>query len=113
MNRVFAGGFRRVYIVVQNEGTLTEHFTLCACGGAGDSTGITFRYFRGSDEITAAVEAGTYVSPSVVAGDKVRIRVRIDVSNAATLGSQISKLVTATSAHTSDADTVGMLVQRK
>jgi len=83
---------------------------------AGSAPGFDIQYFvdHTTTNVTAAVEAGTYVSPVLASGDTFRLRVVVKVSTATPRGSQIERLLTADSAAVDlPDDTVGFSVRRK
>jgi len=93
-------GSRATFVVrVQNDGTTTDTFRL---HGPGGSSSFSVHYYAGttgSQDITAAVRAGTYKVSSLAPGAARSFRVVVTVRSAATTGSVKSWLVTALSAH--------------
>ena len=82
-------------ISVQNDGSVADTFTVLTSGPANSTYAIT--YFHGATNITAAVIAGTYTTPSVKKGKAYVITVQVKVKATATVGSSVSRLVTITS----------------
>jgi uncharacterized delta-60 repeat protein len=68
---------------VQNEGIAPDAFTVAGCG---DSAGFTVDYAAGATDVTADVEAGTYVLGSVGVGSASTLQVSITVAPGATAG---------------------------
>ncbi|HEX3336318.1 MAG TPA: hypothetical protein VHS54_07650, partial [Jatrophihabitans sp.] len=88
------GAAEEFSIKVQNDGTDLDSFRL---QGAGAAPGFTVRYFNGTADITAAVVAGTFQTQALLAGGIKTYRLVVSVSGRATVGSILSRLVTATS----------------
>jgi len=109
------GGKVTVVIRVQNDGTSTDSFRL---KGPGGSSAFGVHYYAGltgSQDITAAVTAGTYRLSNLAPGATRVIRLVVTVRSSATIGSLRSWLVTATSAHDStrkDAVKAGLRVAK-
>jgi hypothetical protein len=82
-------------IAIKNNGNASDHFKVKATGtGLG---GWSITYFKGSTNITSAVVAGTYTTPSVSPGSEVVLTAKMSGVS----GSEIfkgSRLVTVTSA---------------
>jgi len=107
------GSFRRVYITIQNQGNGPDSFHLSTTGTT--PAGYVLRYFksRTNDELTAAIEAGTFVTPEIQPGELFRIRVRVETTFAAQVGSELLRLYTFTSDADSGAqDAVKLTVTR-
>ncbi len=86
----------RFGISVQNDSTTgADSFRLIATGTASAMYAVT--YWRGTTDITAAVVAGTYTTPSLAPGAKYLITVKVKVKSSATKGSSTTRLVTITS----------------
>lgn len=77
-------------VTIQNDGQGSDRFSLKATGQGNWTT----RYFRGTNNITSAVVAGTYNTPSLAAGEKFVIKVKLYIGNA---GTNVTRLITATS----------------
>jgi hypothetical protein len=95
------GGKATFVIRVQYDGTTTDSFRL---KGPGGSSAFGVHYYAGltgSQDITAAVTAGTYRLSNLAPGATRVIRLVVTVRSSATIGSLRSWLVTATSAHDS------------
>jgi hypothetical protein len=78
-------------INIQNDGTTPDRFKVGATGNA--TVGHRVRYFRGTTDITAAVNAGTYVTPMRDPGATFAITVKVKVQSTAADGSASSRLV--------------------
>lgn len=68
-------GFGSIYVfgvTVQNDGSTSDRFKVKATGPAGWS----FKYFRGTTNITSAVVAGNYQTPSIAQGASYVITVK-------------------------------------
>jgi hypothetical protein len=88
----------------QDDGTDPDRFTV---RGSRNSGAFQVRYFRGGQDVSAAVKAGTYTTPQVGPGGYHALRVEMTVKRAAAPGAQQRVRVTATStADASRADTV-------
>ena len=82
-------------VSVENDGTVTDSFKVSVTGSA--VGGYKVRYFSGARDITAAIVAGTYRTPSLVPGASYLLTARIAVKAGAAPGSQVARLVTITS----------------
>jgi hypothetical protein len=82
-------------ISIQNDGHGADSFRLLASGPA--SALYTISYFHGTTNITAAVVAGTFTTPSLKAGKAYLITVKVKVKATATVGSSVTRLVTISS----------------
>jgi hypothetical protein len=72
------------------------------------------KYYRGSNDITTKVVAGTYVTPSIAPGGTLAIVIDVIVKKGATNGSSVSRLVTITSVEdNTKVDAVGFAGARK
>ena len=99
-NQTKSGTAKVGYIVefhlsLQNDGDAADRFVLGA--DAGSTPMYRVKYYRGSNDITAQVVAGTYQTPSLAPGAKLVITVDVIVKKGATAGSSVSRLVTITS----------------
>jgi hypothetical protein len=93
-------------VLIQNDGATSDRFKLKATATGAQGGGWTFRYFRGTTNITSAVVAGTYRTPTLSAGEKFVIRV---VSSVGASGKYV-RLITATSVNdTSRVDAVKLV----
>jgi hypothetical protein len=103
---------RRIYLTVQNQGNVPDTFglTVICCGESGD----TVRYFRGrsSVEITAEVEAGTFVTPTLDPGATYVIRAVLLTNGPATHGSYYSRKFIFSAGGGGVPDAVRMWVKR-
>ena len=81
-------------ISIQNDGATNQAFKVHATGTA--VTGYTVKYFYGSTNITTAVVAGTYSTPSLAPGQTYLITAKVKVGASAAAGSSVSRLVTIT-----------------
>jgi hypothetical protein len=64
-------------VAIKNGAHASDQFTVIA-GETGDDWDV--KYFSGSEDITSAIDAGTYSSPSVSADDTVVIRVQVEIA---------------------------------
>jgi N-acetylneuraminic acid mutarotase len=109
-----APGVTRTFKVrIENDGSTLDAYTV---RGPAGSPGFAVRYLRGATgtvDITAAVVAGTYTTPSLARGGSVIVRVRIQVKAGAPAGaSQSAPLTIASVARPSSTDVVKAVVQR-
>jgi hypothetical protein len=109
-----APGVTRTFKVrIENDGSTLDAYTV---RGPGASPGFTVRYLRGASgtvDITPAVLAGTYTTPSLARGSSVVMRVRIQVKAGAPTGAtQATPLTIASVARPSSTDVVKAVVQR-
>lgn len=112
--KMYAGDKRVAYISIQNEGDEADTFTVAANAGSVAGFNITYYVGRTSTDVTSAVEAGTFTTPSLAVGQVYRLRVKAKVTTSTPRGSSIDRLVTITAdADGSTSDTVGFTVQRK
>jgi subtilisin family serine protease len=81
-------------ISVQNDGTAADSLTLLA---GGSSSMYTVKYFEGATDVTAAVMAGTYATPSLAPGASHLLTAKVKVTSSATVGSKVARLVTISS----------------
>jgi hypothetical protein len=82
-------------ISVQNDGTVSDRFTLRATGTY--TVDYTVKYLRGTTDITAAIVAGTYTTPALAPGATYLIKAKVTVTSTATKFSSVTRLVTITS----------------
>ena len=85
-------------IEIQNDGSVTDSFTV---QGAGNSTGFTVKYYTGTsggNEITSAITAGTYTVSNLASGANQVIRAVITVARGTGSGTIKDCLLMATSA---------------
>jgi hypothetical protein len=95
---VRAGKSATFDILIQNDGSATDSFTVL---GAGNSTGFTVKYYPGTSggsEITSAVLAGTYSVNNLAPGTNQVFRAVITVARGVAVGTTKDCLVTSTSA---------------
>ena len=99
------------YVSIQNDGNANDTFKLALSGAA--TTMYSVRYYHGTTEITAAVVAGTYQTPSVAPGASYTVKAVVKVKSTATAGSSVSRLLTITSvANGTKQDAVKFVVKR-
>jgi len=89
------GGTVTFGISIENDGNGAEDFEVKATGSA--TSAYTVKYFRGTSDITVAVVAGTYRTPSLAPGANYLITARVIVESTAKAGSSVTRLVTITS----------------
>jgi CSLREA domain-containing protein len=116
-NQTKTGQARIGYIVeftlaIQNDGDGADSFRLSVDGGS--TTMYRIKYYRGSNDITAKVVDGTYVTPTIAPGASLLITIDVIVKKGATLGSSVNRLVTITSVGDSaQVDAIGFGGARK
>jgi hypothetical protein len=106
--------YRRLYISIQNDSLVSDSFTVDADGPA--TAGFGLRFFKGNstNNVTAAVEAGTFTTPVLMPGQKYQIRVRVYIGPGAVTDSTLTRLVTATSVgDNTKTDAVGFSVRKR
>ncbi len=89
------GGTITFGVSIENDGNGYEDFEVQATGGA--TSAYAVKYFRGTADITAAVVAGTYRTPSLAPGGTYLITARVTVASTAAAGSNVTRYVTITS----------------
>jgi alpha-tubulin suppressor-like RCC1 family protein len=89
------GGTITFGISVENDGTGASDFKVKATGSVASAYTVT--YLRGTTDITAAVVAGTYRTPSLAPAANFLITAKVTVKSGAAAGSSVSRLVTITS----------------
>jgi hypothetical protein len=82
-------------ISIQNDATSSDAFKVVPTGTA--TTGYTIKYFHGTTDITAAVVAGTYQTPTLAAAGTFLIKAKVTIGSSAATGSSVTRLVTITS----------------
>jgi hypothetical protein len=82
-------------VSVQNDATSADSFKVIPTGT--NTTGYSIKYFHGTTDITSAVVAGTFQTPSIAPGGKYGIKAKVTIGSAAATGSSITRLVTITS----------------
>ena len=97
---------------IQNDATgAADSFKVKATGTATSTYNV--KYFRNTTDITAAVVAGTYQTPSLAPGAAFLITAKVIVKAGATVGSNVTRLVKATSvADITKKDTVKFVAKR-
>lgn len=81
---------------IQNDGTDPDSFFVKATGRA--RTAYRVKYFSGTNDITAAVVAGTFETTTLATGATFGIKAEVTVRSTAAAGSSVTRLVTLTSA---------------
>ncbi len=98
-------------IKLQNDGTAKDKFTVHATGSS--VTGLTIKYFRGTTNITMAVNSGTFQVTKVAPGTSVTIKAVVTVASSAAHGANVTRLVTITSGNdTNQKDAVKLTAGR-
>ncbi|MEP7379436.1 MAG: fibronectin type III domain-containing protein [Chloroflexota bacterium] len=82
-------------ISIQNDGSSADSFRLAVSGAS--SAMYTVTYWHGTTNITAAVVAGTFSTPSLAPGKTYLVTVKVKVNSSATKGSSTTRLVTISS----------------
>lgn len=95
---VARGGTATSYVRVQNDRPGADSLTLKAVDGG--SAGYRVTYLRGTTDITAAVEAGTYRVDDLAPGASVQLIVKITATSSAVAGGTHHATVTVKSATT-------------
>jgi hypothetical protein len=91
-------------ISIQNDGSATDRFRVKATGAP---SAWVVTYSRGTTNITSAVVAGTYRTPSLVPGTTYLISARITLPQSSNLSFSVARLVTIRSvANTTKIDAV-------
>ena len=93
-----AGKSATFHILVQNDGSAADSFTV---RGDGNSTGFTVKYYTGlsgGTDITTAVTAGSYKVNNLAASGSATLRVVVTAARNVTANTTKDCLVTATSA---------------
>ncbi len=102
---VARGATRTFHVQVGNDAPFTDSLTVK--GVSAGAAGYTVTYFRGSTNITAAVQAGTYELAEVPPGGSVLLKVKIKAGTTTARGSTRTATVTVrSSAATSVKDAV-------
>lgn len=73
------GSYFEFQVFIQNDGS-ADRFKVHATG-----QGSTFKYLHGTTNITSAVVAGTYQTPSLGSGDTYTLKVRVRIATGARL----------------------------
>ncbi len=81
-------------VSVQNDGSAADSFRVQA---GGSTTAYNVKYKVGATDVTTAVVAGTYQTPSLAAGATHLVTVKVKVKSSAPAGSKVGRLVTITS----------------
>jgi hypothetical protein len=112
--RARADRSRVLYISIQNDGGLADSFRLT--DDQATSAGYSVRYFVGrtQQEISAAIAAGSWTTPSLAPGQRFLVRIWIALGPSVARYSSISRLVTISSlADDSKTDVVRYTVRRR
>jgi hypothetical protein len=98
-------------ISIQNDGSTADSYTVLVTGIA--SRAYTVRYFHGTVDITSAVVAGTYQTPSIAPTSTYLIKAQVTVTSDAAVGTKFKRLVTITSfGDTGQKDAVAFIAKR-
>ncbi len=81
-------------IRIQNDGARSDRFRVSA---SGSTSGYRVKFFKGTTNITAAVEAGTYKTPKLAPRATYNLRARVVLLSDAVHGDEAVRLVTLTS----------------
>ncbi|MFN8620329.1 MAG: hypothetical protein U0869_06245 [Chloroflexota bacterium] len=104
-----AGTTVRFSVIVQNDGNVTERFTVHATGAAAKGWRVT--YAVGKQDVSGGVGMGTYQTPMLLPGSSITIAVKVFVPGGATAAAKVSRLVT-TSSTGGPSDAVRLSVRR-
>jgi len=80
---------------IQNDGSKADAFKVKATGTT--VAGYTVRFFHGTTDITSAVVAGTFQTPSIARTTTYLVTAKVAIGKTAATGSSVSRLVTITS----------------
>ena len=83
------------FVTIQNDGAQPEAFRL---RGQPSTTNYAIRYYTGGVDITLPANNGTYQTPVVAPGATRTVKVVVTVGSRAPAGSEVSRLVTISSA---------------
>jgi opacity protein-like surface antigen len=86
-----SGDYYTFGISIQNDGSAADRFKVKATGAA---SAWTVTYARGSTNITSAVVAGTYRTPSLAPGATYLISARMTINFSPNLSENLTRLVT-------------------
>jgi uncharacterized membrane protein len=81
-------------IRIQNDGARADRFRVLTTG---TTSGYRVTFFRGTTDITAAVKAGTFQTPTLSPGAYFNIRAQVTLRSDAINGDKAVRLVTMTS----------------
>ena len=99
-------------ISIQNDSNVRDRFFLEATGAG--ATGYDVKYFRGTTEITSSMFSGTYQTTDLAPGAAFVLQAKVKVLSGATVGSSVTRLLTATSvADATRADVVKFIGMRQ
>jgi fibronectin-binding autotransporter adhesin len=91
-----AGKTATFFIKIQNDGTgAKDRFKVHATGSA--VTGFTFKCFRGTTNVTTAVNNGIFLTARLAVGASATLKCTVKVGSAAGHGASVTRLITATS----------------
>lgn len=82
------GAYRIFDISIQNDGTKADTFRVKATGTA--TTAWTVKYYRGTTNITSAVVAGTYRTPSIAPTKTYLITARVTVNTGGSIARRLT-----------------------
>lgn len=108
--RSSAGNTIKFKVSAQNDGSYAERFRFSVAGS--ETSGFRVRYFHGTVDVTAAMEAGSYLSSKVSPGSKFEILVKVKITSNAATGSTVTRLVTVRSKNVPAVDAVRLSVKR-
>lgn len=114
--KMFAGGVRRVYIWIQNDGMTFTNYNICECAHVGDLDGFSVRYFVGrtTEEITSDIQNDLFRTPTLAPGETYMIRARVTVSSASDRGQTgVYSIVARSDDNSTVTDTLAIRVARK
>ena len=92
--KIAAGSAVSFYIHVQNDGSVSDSFTL---KGIGSGSGFVVHYFKGTTDITTAVVAGSYSTTSVATTATASFRITLKAKSSVRAGSKKTVRLIATS----------------
>ncbi|MEA2623560.1 MAG: hypothetical protein QOH61_2470 [Chloroflexota bacterium] len=99
---VARGSSRTLYLDIQNDGRVSGRLLL---KGTGAASGFTVKYVRGTTNVTSAVLAGTYLTPTLAPGARVGLKLVVTLA-ASTASSATFKVVASSQPGTPVVDAV-------
>ena len=111
---MYAGDYRKAFITIQNDGDESGTFTVGADSGSAPGFNIHYHVGSSSTDVTSAVEAGTFTTPSLAPGAVYRLRLNVGITASTARGASIERIVTITAdADGTTTDAVGFVAKRK
>jgi len=98
---VNAGKTVTFFVKLQNDGGAKDRIKVHAAGSA--VTGLVFKCFRGTTDVTTAVNNGTFLTAKLAVGAQATLKCTVKVNSTAGHGSTLTRLITLTSNNDSSA----------